>query len=278
MMENEISYNDPADKSVTLSALVEAEKSRAVQEVQAALVIAKRFPRDHNAVYARIMQACQRKVLAEQAMYSFPRGGQVVTGPSIRMAEILAQNYGNLDFGIRELERRGNVSVAESYCWDMETNTRQTKVFEVPHEIELKGGKKKKLTDPRDIYELVANNGARRMRACILGIIPGDLVEAAVDQCRKTVAKGSGEPMADRIRKMVTVFKEMGVSQEMVAEKLGHSVDLITAEEIVELTAIYTSIRDKQAKRGDFFNFKDEDGLQDAKASALSEKLKEQPK
>jgi hypothetical protein len=287
MMETELTKNEGMNELATmgvqalaapLSGLVEAEKSRAVQEIQAAYVIAKKFPRDINAVYTRIMESCKRKVLAEQAMYSFPRGGQVVTGPSIRMAEVLAQNYGNLDFGVREIERRGNVSVAESYCLDLETNTRQTKVFEVPHEIELKGGRKKKLTDPRDIYELVANNGARRLRACILGIIPGDIVEAAVDQCRKTVAKGSGEPMVDRIRKMVAVFKEMGVSQEMVAEKLGHSVDLITAEEIVELTAIYTSIRDKQAKRGDFFNFKDEDGLQDAKASALSEKLKEQPK
>lgn len=258
--------------------MTQVEQSRAVQEVQAALVIAKRFPRDSNAVYTKIIEACKRPALANQSMYRYPRGGEVVTGPSIRLAEVIAQNYGNLEFGVRELERRQGVSVAESYCWDIETNTRQTKTFEVPHEIGLKGGRKKYLSDPRDIYELVANNGARRMRACILGIIPADFVEAAVNQCKNTIAKGTGEPLADRIRKMVAAFKELGVSQEMIETRLKHLANLITVDEIVDLTAIYTSIRDKQAARADFFDFLDEKNASEGKAAELSEQLKEEPK
>lgn len=256
------------------SALVQVEQSRAVQEVQAALVIAKKFPRDVNQAYNDIIESCRRLTLASQSMYSYPRGGQVVTGPSIRLAEVLAQNYGNLDFGVRELERRNGVSVAESYCWDMQRNVRQTKVFEVPHEIQLKNGQKKRLVDPRDLYEIVANNGARRLRACILGIIPGDIVDAAVSECRKTIAKGGGEPIADRIRKIVVAFKDMGVSLEMLEERLGHKIDLTTPEEIVDLTAIYTSLRDKQSKRSDFFSFKD-DEPDSGKAADLRTKLKE---
>lgn len=254
------------------------QQSKAVQEVQAAFVIAKKFPRDSTAVYTRILESCRRLGLADKAMYKYPRGGQVVTGPSIRLAEVLAQNWGNLDFGVREIERRTldngeTVSVAESYCIDLETNTRQTKTFEVPHKMALKGGKEKKLTDPRDIYELVANNGARRMRACILGIIPIDMVEAAVDECRKTVAKGNGEPISDRIRRMVLAFKDLGVDQEMIEKKLGHSMEITTGEEIADLTAIYASLKDKQAKRSDFFDFGSEET--GGKASDLSEALKE---
>ena len=78
--------------------------SRQAQEVQAAMVIAKRFPRDEVESYNRIMQSCKRKSLAESAMYEYPRGGTKVTGPSIRLAEAMAQNWGNLDFGITELE------------------------------------------------------------------------------------------------------------------------------------------------------------------------------
>lgn len=255
------------------SVMVETERSRAVQEVQAALVIAKKFPRDTNSSFTRIIESCKRLSLAERAMYRYPRGGQIVTGPSIRLAEVLAQNYGNLDFGIREIERRNGVSVAESYCWDMESNTRQTRQFEVPHEIQLKAGVKKKLTDPRDIYELVANNGARRVRACILGIIPGDIIDSAVKQCKETVAKGAGEPLADRVRKMLLQFKELGVSQEMIEKRLGHKADLITAEEIVDLIGVFTAVKDKQAKRSDFFEFPEEDTTE-GKASELSEKLK----
>lgn len=257
------------------SAIVAIEQSRAVQEVQAALVIAKKFPRDLNAVFTNIIENCKRFSLAEKSLYKYPRGGQSIEGPSIRMAEVMAQCYGNLDFGIRELERRTNVSICESYCWDMQTNTRQTKVFEVPHEIQLKNGTKKRLTDPRDIYEIVANQGARRLRSCILGIIPGDFVEGAVKQVKKTLAKGNDEPLVDRIRKMIMAFKEFGVSQEMIEMRLGHKMDVTNIEEIVDLVGIYTSIKDKQAKRGDFFDFPDDEMEAGSKADSLKTKLGE---
>jgi hypothetical protein len=262
------------DPPLSNTAMAEIEKSRAVQEVQAALVIAKKFPRDHNAIYTKIIESCKRQSLAKQAMYSYPRGNTVVTGPSIRLAEILAQNYQNLSFGVRELERKSNSSIAESFCWDLENNIQQSKIFEVPHSIELKGGKKKYLTDPRDIYELVANNGARRMRACIIGVLPGDLVEAAVKQCRKTLAEGGGRPLTDRIRELVAAFTTVGVSQEMLAERLKHPADLITNDEIVDLHGIFTAIRDKQSKRSDYFNFTNDDKGGDPKAEQFSEALK----
>lgn len=238
---------------VQTTATVAIEQNRAMHEVQAAYVIAKKFPRDQNAAYTRVIESCKRISLAEKAMYSYPRGGKPVTGPSIRLAEVLAQNYGNLDFGIREIERKNGVSIAESYCVDLETNTRQTKQFEVPHEYKA-NGVMKKITDQREIYELVANNAARRLRACILGVIPIDFVEAAVDQCKKTIAKGNGEPISDRIRKMTASFKDLGVNQDMIEDYLGHKMDLTTPEEIADLTAVFTSLRDKQAKRSDFFN------------------------
>ena len=72
--------------------------SRQAQEVQAAMVIAKRFPRDEVDSYNRIIQSCKRNTLAESAMYEYPRGGTKVTGPSIRLAEAMAQNWGNLVF------------------------------------------------------------------------------------------------------------------------------------------------------------------------------------
>ena len=77
----------------------------------------------------------------------------MVTGPSIRLAEVLAQNWGNLDFGIVELEQRFGESSMLAYAWDLETNTRQTKVFTVKHKRRARGADVS-LTDPRDIYEM----------------------------------------------------------------------------------------------------------------------------
>jgi len=66
------------------------------------------------------------------------------------------------------------------------------------------------LEDPRDIYELTANMGARRLRACVLGIVPGDVVESAVDQCERTLtAKADTSPEA--MKKMVDAFGTFGL-------------------------------------------------------------------
>jgi hypothetical protein len=124
--------------------------------------------------------------LAESAMYSYPRGNQTVTGPSIRLAEVLATAWGNIDFGVIELEQKDGESVMMAVAWDLQTNTRSSRVFVVPHE--RKSGREiKRLEDPRDIYELTANQGARRLRACILAILPVDIQEIAIEECEKNV-------------------------------------------------------------------------------------------
>ena len=233
------------------SSMLAVSASRQAQEVQAAMVIAKRFPRDEYAALQRIERACHRRGLAETAVYAYPKGGTTVTGPSIRMAECLAQHWGNVDFGVVELEQKDGESVVMAYAWDLETNTRQTKVFTVRHERKARGSVVR-LDDPRDIYEMVANQGARRLRACILGVIPGDVVESAVQTCERTLA-ASEEPLEKRIRAMVSKFGELGVNAEMVAERLGHKLEVTTETELVQLRRIFTSLRDGMAKREDFF-------------------------
>lgn len=232
--------------------MTQVAESRAVAEVQAQYVIAKKFPRDENASYMRIMKACERPFLAEQAMYAYPRGGQLVTGPSIRLAEAMAQAWGNIDCGIREVSQADGMSVAEAYAIDLETNTRIAKTFHVPHTRDTKQGKKR-LTDSRDIYELVANQGSRRLRACILGVIPGDVIDAAVAQCGKTL-ESSDVPMADQIRNVVRAFDELGVKAEHIEKRLGHKLDVTIPQEIVTLRGIYKSIKDGMADRSQFFD------------------------
>ena len=228
--------------------------SRQAQEVQAAMVVAKKFPRNENESYSRIMRSCQRRTLAERAIYEYPRGGTNVTGPSIRLAEAMAQNWGNLDFGIMELEQRPGESSVMAYCWDLETNTRQTKIFTVPHIRQTKRGAQV-LTDPRDIYEMVANQGARRLRACILGIIPGDIVDAAVEECNRTLCGENKEPLSDRVRKMVAAFQaEFSVPQKCLEDYIGCKADAFTIQSVVRLGNVFTSLKEGRASREDYFD------------------------
>lgn len=228
--------------------------TREAQEVQAAVFMAKRFPRDENFALARINQSCQRRGLAEKAIYTYPKGGQNVTGPSIRLAEAIAQAWGNIQSGVVELEQNSGVSTCMSYCWDIETNTRDVKIFTVSHTIQTKKGAKV-LTDPREIYEHVANQGARRKRACILAVIPKDVVDYAVDACQKTLASGYKEPLIDRLRKMVNVFQsDFSVPLESIEKYVGYKLDSFTEMDMVTLRGVYTALKEGTAKREDYFD------------------------
>ena len=145
-------FGNPA--SVTTpgtSAAQTSDSARAIAEVQAALMIARMNPRDQRVSMDRILNACTRQTLAESAVYAYNKGGNQITGPSIRLAEAIAQQWGNIQFGIRELSNAGGKSEVQAYAWDVETNTRREISFTVPHIRYTKRGGYS-LEDPRDIY------------------------------------------------------------------------------------------------------------------------------
>lgn len=240
--------------SPTKSSQTQMMISRQAQEVQAAMVIAKRFPRDEYEAIGKIKRACQRQSLADQAIYSYPRGGQNVSGPSIRLAEAIAQTWGNIDYGVIELEQKNGSSEMMAYAWDLETNTRVTKIFTVEHVRDTKKGRVD-LTDARDVYEATANFGARRMRACILGVIPGDVVDMAVEECKETQKKGYGElPSQEKIAKIEKLFKkDFGVSKIQLEEYAGRNLAEWGAEECADIWGVYTALKNAQAKVEDYF-------------------------
>jgi hypothetical protein len=255
------------------TALVEVEQQRAISEVQGAIILAKKFPRNQIDCMDRINIACQRPGLAEQSLYSYSRGGTEITGPSIRLAEAIAQNWSNLQFGIKELEQRNGESTVESFCWDMETNVRQVKTFQVKHERHTKKGNYK-LEDPRDIYELTANQGARRLRACILGIIPGDVIDAAVTQCEETL-KAKADTSPEALKKLIEAFSNYHVTKEQIEKRIQRHLDTITAAQLVQLRKVYNSIKDGMSSVADWFEvLADKEETKTDASEGLKDKIK----
>jgi hypothetical protein len=249
---------------------VAIEASRAIAEAQGKLVIAKRFPRDEVAAYNKVAQACQRKGVAEKAFYKYSRGGSSVEGPTIRFAEELARCWGNIDYGIKELSQDDGKSEMQAYAWDLETNAMSVQNFTNPHIREV-GGKAKVLTSQRDIYEINANMGARRLRARILAILPADLVEMAIRECKATLAGRNDEPLIDRVKKMIVQFSKLGVSQEQIERRLKRKVETMTAEDFVDYVGIYNAIKGGESKIAEWFAAEPE-------ATELTNALKEETK
>ncbi len=271
-MENNYEYpavstgtENPASVNV---ATTKIEQTRAMTEVQGMMLLAKQFPRNEIEAYSKVMQACQRTEFAEKATYSYPRGRETISGPSIRLAEEIARCWGNIDFGIKELSQKDGESEMMAYAWDLETNTRSSQNFAVKH-IRDTGGTAKKLTSQRDIYENNANNAGRRLRARILAIVPPDLVNAAVAECKRTLVGKNEVPLIDRAKNMVMAFSKVGVKQALIEKRLGHPIEDVTAEEIAEYRGILNSIKDGEKSVSDWFDFS-ADG---EKTAALNEKL-----
>jgi hypothetical protein len=228
-----------------------AEVNRAVAEVQASIMLAKQFPRNKMEAVDRILADCGRLSLAEAAMYSYTKGGTEVSGPSIRLAEAIAQNWGNLHFGWDELSRVNGQSEILAWAWDFETNVKRTTKFYVKHFRNTKKGGYV-ITDEREIYEMCANQAARRMRACILNIIPGDVVEAAETQCEQTMVD-SQTVSPDSIAKMVKAFEAFKVTKAQIEKFIQRNVEGMNGATMNRLRKIYNGLKEGMSKAEEFF-------------------------
>ena len=246
-------------------------------EIQARVFLAKQFGRDQGTAYDKIMTACQRVGLASVAIYTYSRGGTNVNGPSIRLAEEIARDWGNIDCGWTELERNDRESTVKAYAWDLETNAYKQITFMVPLQRTKRSGSGRitvPITDERDIYELLANNAARRMRNCVLAIIPGDIVEDAVSQCHKTLVTKC-EITPDRIKKMLAAFEPFGVTKQQIETRIQRKIEAIAPAQFVKLMEIFNSLKDGMSEPSDWFEVVTEEAESaPSAADALKETLK----
>lgn len=216
---------------------------RVIAEAQAALTVAKASRRDEVDAIDRIKNTCQRLGVAEKAEYSFSRGGTNITGPTIKLLEVIAGAWGNIQSGFRELSRSNGESVVEAFAWDLETNNKKVMEFTVKHWRDTKSGGHA-IRDERDIYELIANMAQRRVRKCLESVIPRDVIDDALEECYKTL-KAKCELTPDRIKGMAAKFEtEFAVTKEQIEKRILRRLDAITQAQFLEMMRIYNSLKD----------------------------------
>jgi hypothetical protein len=254
----------------TGSTAMEAEKARVIGEIQASLEIAMHRPRNFNTVFIRVKDECQRKSLAEKAEYAYKRGSKKVIGPTIHLAKMVAANYQNLVYGFRTVGETREYTEVETFCWDLENNTKAVRQFRVRHWRDTQSGGHV-IKSQRDIREYVASQAQRYVRECIFQIVPEDLKEHAVATCRDTLKRSDPRSMKQKVESMAAKFQEVGVSIDMIENYLTHPLSAIVNPQMIQLGQVYQSIADGDAKREDFFDV----GFQAPKADA---KPKAKPK
>jgi hypothetical protein len=238
--------------------------ARELGEAQAAVMLAKQFPRDELAAYQSIMGACSRPSFAAKAVYRYPRGKTTVQGASVVLAREIARCYGNCVSGYRVLSNDDDQIHLQGYAWDQQTNRRVVLEDKFNAKIQRKMRNSDGVEethwvtpDERDMRELVSRRASFLERNALLRLLPADLIEDAMSACTAAEAKtAGGEVKTDRagtLKKLVTAYQQFGVSKDMIEDRLEHRLDDASAEEIAELRQIYNSIKDGSATRDEFF-------------------------
>ncbi|MEJ2043669.1 MAG: hypothetical protein P8X74_03770 [Reinekea sp.] len=238
----------------TRSEATKIEQSRAFGEVIIQAELAKKFPRRMTDVFRRIDETFEMSPeLVAGAKYDFNKGGRV-TGYSVLFARAVASCVGNIHYSLKELNR--DESQTEMHCnaWDIETNAMQTKTFIVKHErYGAKNPAELKLD--RDIYENNTNVGARRLRECILDVLPAAAVKYAERKVEELLTKAFlPEKQKQYADENVKRFSEIGVTKEMLTKNRGdRPPKLWTKEDFASLANYYDLIEKKKAEPSDFF-------------------------
>ena len=238
----------------TAELAVSTAQATAQREIEAAVLLARRFPRNEAVCFSRLQGSAKRLSFAEDAAYSFPRGGSQVTGPSVNLAREAARIWGNIRFGLDIMRDDEDSRLIRAWAWDLESNTKIAADDDFKKLIfRKKGGWIK--PDERDLRELTNRRGAICLRNCLLQLLPRDMIEDALSACRATVRSGGGLSRQDLVKRVVTAFSGIGVGVRMLETYLGHSLDEASDEEVAKLRGIYKSVADGQAKREEFFSF-----------------------
>lgn len=232
------------------------EQARVIAEVHAAITVAQQLPRDITRATLGMQRSCAQPSLAEKAFFRYSRGGSQITGPSVQLARELIRCWGNAQYGLTELRRDDahGQSEMQAWAWDVETNTRNSTTFIVPHVRDTRDGAKI-LTDMRDIYENNANMGARRLREMIFAILPGWFTEDAIATCYQTLEQsaGEGEQFAERVQQAVDGFARLGVTVSQIEQKLGAPSAKWSPADLAQLQVIYRSLKRGETTVADEF-------------------------
>ena len=218
-------------------------------EVEAQMAAAHQFPRSVSRFLREATGLATLSVeVAESCIYTLPRGGKPITGPSVRLAEIVASSYGNIQVAARIVAVEDTEIVAQGMAWDVEKNLRC--VVETRRRITDRNGRRYN----EDMITVTGNAAASiALRNAIFRVVPRayvDSIFASVQRC----AVGDAKTLAARRAQVLDRLGKMGVTQDRILAKLGrHGVEDVGAEDLELLIGWGTAAKNGDATLDELF-------------------------
>jgi hypothetical protein len=234
-------------------------------EIDQQIATARAYPRSiDRAVKNIVALATLDEETAEECCYALTRKkkrnnrngtpddeeNKPIEGPSVRLAEIAAQQWGNNRSGanVVEVNRKEKYVAAEGFFLDLETNA-ATKMT-VRRRISTKGG-----GIFSDDMIIVTGNAACAIakRNAILAGIPRGVYRPAYHRAREIIA-GTAETLSANRAKAIDAFKRFGVTPDQLFDALCVDGEGdIKPSHIATLRAMFATLRNSEQTVEDMF-------------------------
>jgi hypothetical protein len=209
-------------------------------EIDMQIATAHRYPRSIKKFREEALQMVTlNETIAQECIYSLPRDGKNIEGPSARFAEVIVSGWGNSRAGARVVSDQGDFVTAQAVFHDLEKNVAIT--YEVQRRIVNKNGQRFK----PDMIGVTANAACSiALRNAILKGVPKAFWSDLYDQARQC-AIGDVQTLANRRARALAVLQKMGVQREQVFAflEIAGEEDM-TLEHLGTLFGITTAIKD----------------------------------
>lgn len=163
-----------------VSPMVVYQQDKAQIDVQ--ISTAKAYPRNiKRATENALAIVTMDTDTAKTCTYSVPRGGKAITGPSVHLAKILAQVWGNMRVDAKVVAIDAKQVTSEAVCFDLENNLAIK--TQVKRSIVGKTGRF------NDDMITVTGNAANSiaLRNAVLSVIPRAIVDKVYNAAKQTI-------------------------------------------------------------------------------------------
>lgn len=209
------------------------------RDIDQQIAIARQYPRSINDFRNEVKQLVTlNEQVAGECVYSIPRSGKVIEGPSARFAEIVINCWGNCRSGARIIDDTGDYIVAQGVFHDLQKNSMIT--IEVERRITDKKGRRYNA----DMISVTGNAASSiALRNAALKGVPkafwADLYEDA-----RRVIMGDIKTLANRRAEMFAYLNRYGVTEDIALKFLSRKgVEDVDLEDMVKLRGLASSLK-----------------------------------
>lgn len=233
LMEEEREIAEPVESAAALMALNSSE-------IDCQIATAKRYPRSlKRFLYEAREMVTLTEDIASQCIYSLPRGGRPIEGPSARFAEVVASAWGNCRAGARIVGEDDRFVTAQGVFIDLQRNVAIT--YEVKRRVTDRHGNK--YAD--DMIGVTSNAACSiALRNAVLKGVPKAFWGELYDEARRT-AIGDVKTLGSRRTGMLQHFGKMGVQPEQIFRLLEIEGEAdITLDHLARLKGMATALKE----------------------------------